>query len=519
MGAFTNCNNLISVGLPANLTTIGAGVFGNCTSLSEIELPISITNIATKAFYNCTSLEFDELNLPNLTSLGANAFYGVKIKKLNLGTLAALPTSTTTSINYGDKAVLEEVLIPNVSQLTQYSFYQYTALKKVDISNATFVGDNVFMGCTSLNDVGDISGITSMYGNSFRNCTSLTFAGKVFSSLTTMNGTVGSGCFYGSGITEFNAPNLESLADTNVTYLGHFQNSALERVISLGKITRIPMGNSNYGVFKNCSSLTSVNLPDTLTHIGSYAFHQCPAITTFNYDWSKLVSIGLNVFAGPTFSVDEMNLNNLESFEANSFYSLNIKKIIFGKISGFPDFNSNNQPFGNRNALEEVVLPTTLTTLGSYGFYGYTSLHTINLDNITTVTGTSQFQNCTSLTGDIYSPMNRVGDSMFRYTAITSFRGPNVTVIDSSAFSYCSQLTLARFGSLVTTIDEYAFRNASLLESVIIESITPPELNSTAFNGTTCIIYVPDESLEAYRAATNWSAFADRIKPLSEYIE
>ena len=32
-------------------------------------------------------------------------------------------------------------------------------------------------------------------------------------------------------------------------------------------------------------------------------------------------------------------------------------------------------------------------------------------------------------------------------------------------------------------------------------------------------IYVPDNSVDAYKAATNWSQYADRIKPLSEYVE
>lgn len=31
--------------------------------------------------------------------------------------------------------------------------------------------------------------------------------------------------------------------------------------------------------------------------------------------------------------------------------------------------------------------------------------------------------------------------------------------------------------------------------------------------------YVPDESVEAYKAAENWSKYADKIKPLSEYVE
>jgi hypothetical protein len=46
-------------------------------------------------------------------------------------------------------------------------------------------------------------------------------------------------------------------------------------------------------------------------------------------------------------------------------------------------------------------------------------------------------------------------------------------------------------------------------------------LEGSVFAGTksTLTIYVPDESVEAYKGATNWSAYADQIKPISEYVE
>lgn len=63
-----------------------------------------------------------------------------------------------------------------------------------------------------------------------------------------------------------------------------------------------------------------------------------------------------------------------------------------------------------------------------------------------------------------------------------------------------------------------AFRRCRNLEILIIHAVAPPTLtNVNTFNDTTKVqIYVPDAAVSNYQAATNWSAFASRIKPLSE---
>jgi hypothetical protein len=83
--SFAEDTALRKVMLPDTLTSIGAYTFNKCSVLSEINFPSSLKTISSNAFYNCTSLEIEDLNLPNLETLGQNAFYGVKIKKLVLG--------------------------------------------------------------------------------------------------------------------------------------------------------------------------------------------------------------------------------------------------------------------------------------------------------------------------------------------------------------------------------------------------------------------------------------------------
>ena len=67
------------------------------------------------------------------------------------------------------------------------------------------------------------------------------------------------------------------------------------------------------------------------------------------------------------------------------------------------------------------------------------------------------------------------------------------------------------------SIGANAFNGCSALTSLVIQSPTMMTLASTnAFTSTTCNIYVPDALVATYKAATNWSTLAARIKPISE---
>jgi len=53
------------------------------------------------------------------------------------------------------------------------------------------------------------------------------------------------------------------------------------------------------------------------------------------------------------------------------------------------------------------------------------------------------------------------------------------------------------------------------LTSVTCEALTPPTLGSNAFNYTNnCPIYVPSQSVAAYKTAANWSTYASKIRAI-----
>jgi hypothetical protein len=73
----------------------------------------------------------------------------------------------------------------------------------------------------------------------------------------------------------------------------------------------------------------------------------------------------------------------------------------------------------------------------------------------------------------------------------------------------------------LTKIGNKTFNGCINLKKVVMNAYTPPTLGDNVFAGTHAdlAIYVPDHSVTAYREASGWSAYADRIKPLSQYVE
>ena len=94
---------------------------------------------------------------------------------------------------------------------------------------------------------------------------------------------------------------------------------------------------------------------------------------------------------------------------------------------------------------------------------------------------------------------------------------PNsVTAIETLAFGYCTALTTLTIGSGVTTIERLAFSLCTGLTTIYNYAVTPQEIDATSFlgvNTAACTLYVPDESVDLYKAADVWKNF--NIQPMS----
>ena len=122
------------------------------------------------------------------------------------------------------------------------------------------------------------------------------------------------------------------------------------------------------------------------------------------------------------------------------------------------------------------------------------------------------FTGVTSLT------TNAFGSEIYNTTFSSIVLPRNITSIGNGAFYRMRGFQKINIPSKVTSIANYAFNSCSSLNIILCYPSSPPTLASTqVFAGAPGIIYVPDESVDTYKAANRWSSFASRIHPLSEY--
>ena len=146
----------------------------------------------------------------------------------------------------------------------------------------------------------------------------------------------------------------------------------------------------------------------------------------------------------------------------------------------------------------------------------------ISSDTVESV-GSYAFGNCKELVDvDLPAATNIEAYAFSGCSALERLVLPLVTSIGYSAIEKCSSLKVADF-PMVTYIREYAFYNCSSLVAVILRSTTSANIaSSSAFGGSgiakkTGYIYVPAALVDTYKAATNWSTYADQFRALEDY--
>ena len=182
----------------------------------------------------------------------------------------------------------------------------------------------------------------------------------------------------------------------------------------------------------------------------------------------------------------------------------------------------NTLPFGtfySCRSLTSITLPDSLTSIGDYAFASCTSLTSINLPDSLTSIGNGAFSRCTSLTSiTLPEGLTSIGDfAFFSCTSLTSINLPDsLTSIGIQAFYSCTSLTSINLPDSLTSIGGAAFYYCTSLSLVTSLPTIPPSLGSDVFGNThaNLIIKVPAQSVNAYKTATNWNSYANKISAI-----
>ena len=463
-------------------------------NLKDLDISeVNITALPTQAFYNSKNVK--NLILPNtLATIGEEMFYQSKLKTV------VIPANVTT---IGGSA------FKNCSSLATVTFEQGSQLKT--IAGGYFSGGSSYYGafsnCTALTSIEIPASVETIEATAFKGCSKLaTVTFEEGSQLKTIAGGYYSdskfnyyyGVFSDCPITFIEIPaSVETIEAAAFKGCSKLATVTFEKDSQLKTIGGGYSYSNYYGAFSDCP-ITSIEIPASVTTIGTSAFANCSSLATVTFEkGSQLKTIAGGYYSGTFYGCTALTSieipASVETIEAAAFKGCSsLATVTFEKGSqlktiggGYSEstFSSYYGAFSDCTALTTIEIPASVETIEAAAFKGCSSLATVTFEQ--------------------GSQLKTIAGGYYFYVSYRNYYGAfcqlkNLMTVDMSA---CTQ---------VETIGEYAFYEDSKLRLFKIGTETPPTCGISAFYGINLysVLKVPSGCADAYKAKSGWREFA-----------
>ena len=270
------------------------------------------------------------------------------------------------------------------------------------------------------------------------------------------------------------------------------------------------------GAFAYCDHLQSVEISSTVSEIQGSAFNSSSATFTVNS-----ANQNFSVSDGILFNFDQSTLIQCPTSKTGA-YTIPASVATIGKGS-----------FANCTGITSVTIPSATSIIEDEAFKGCINLTgTFNISAGIFSIGLNVFENCPKISAFSVDPANTaysfnnglltdVGLQMIK-RCIPSKSGnvvlaPEITSIDNSAFSDCTNITSIELPAAISGIGQRSFNNCTALHDIYILATTAPDMSSSymAFEGVnmrTCTLHVPAGTKSVYKQASVWQNFTNIVE-------
>jgi|GEM_PF-2888326 len=511
---FQNCNSLERITVPRSVNLIQPSIFQGCNSLRHITVDPDnptfdsrdncnaiIETVTNKLVAGCKSTIIPE----GVTAIGEGA-----LENLPMSTLT-LPSTLQTIESYGIHLIdgLESLTVNAVTPPTITEHFLYGTPRTIPV----IVPVESLAAYHNYNNGQPWGGFTNIIADG-----NISFVDSAVKAICVANWDTDH-----DGELSY----AEAAAVTTLNPSGIWDNSVFKSNTTITSFDELQYFNglTNTGgcAFEGCEHLTSITLPPNLERIGSEAFRHChnlssvdiPNSVTFISSYAFEDCVQLTSITLPP------NLERIESEAFNLCYNLSSVNIPDGvTLIGSLAFSYCQ--------LTSIDIPNSVTQIGSLVFRGC-PLSSVNIPASVRIIDSNPFYGCeplASITVDagnpVYSSPNGCNaiiktDEHRLISGCKNTVIPNdVTEINDYAFSDCTGLSSIEIPASVEIINDYAFKGCFNLEDITVLAETPPSISiysENCFNGvpSTIPVYVPYQSVSAYKNATGWNHFTNFI--------